>query len=215
MGHPFVKKHSQSDMTIFAIVEESWKETFEQSWSELVQSVSSHAAVGDLPTGTPEEPKGPQTDQKHPRLPKDPKGPKDAIKNPPKEPPIDDADTKQKKKEIEKLFKEAGKVKHDFVSVTHTAIDILSQINDETADWKFARGDKQDMLKEKIDDLKASLSPVGREFVLEKDQKKFKANHTTARLVVEMQSFKDLQSKVAELQSIVERLGEAKKALKF
>ena len=36
MGPPFVNQHSQSEMTIFAIVEESWKDTFEKAWQETV-----------------------------------------------------------------------------------------------------------------------------------------------------------------------------------
>ncbi len=37
MGPPFVKEHPQTKMTIYAVAELAWSETFEQSWKQTVE----------------------------------------------------------------------------------------------------------------------------------------------------------------------------------
>ena len=70
------------------------------------------------------------------------------------------------------------------------------------------------MLKEKVDELKASLSPWGNEFVMENDTKAFKARCTQDRLQVELQAVKDLGPKVKVVSDFVENLTKAYKLLK-
>ena len=47
MGHPYVMKHPQTQMLQFAIAEIGWKETYEESWKEIIQFYTKPIGNGD------------------------------------------------------------------------------------------------------------------------------------------------------------------------
>ena len=163
MGYPFVKRHAQSDMVIFAIVEESCKETFEKAWQETVlQKPHDEQAepLGDQQTlQLP-----PPTETPTPRPKPKPKPTVEPATTPVKEknePPPPDNITK---KELSSLISSAGKTKSLFLNVSHAALDVMQQIETEPG-WSWAKGKELPLLREQVNTLKAALRPMVQGFV--------------------------------------------------
>ena len=77
----------------------------------------------------------------------------------------------------------------------------------------FAKGSKHDTLAHNLTELGQSLTPFGKEFMMENAAKKARSAYTTDRLRTELTAILELSGKIKSVSDLVECLLAAKKLL--
>lgn len=196
LGEPWAKIHPQTEMLIFLVIDEETEEEFSQSWSILRQEVSDGAlqddANDDDATG------GAESSTTAPPT----KKPKPAAKAC-AEKPAETAKACANKKLLNG-FRAASKVKAMYANASAAYL----MINENK--WEWAQGSKiEAKLQESWADVGNSMGDWHKEFLREKDINVLKRKYSEARLLVELQSFAELQDKIEKVDTTCQKMEKA------
>lgn len=219
--------HPQTQMLQFAIAEIGWKETYDQSWKEIIQfyskgigdGVGGHSdlqigegRIGAIAGGNVGE-DGAQDDGKadHGKAPGGVKKKKAAGgaggdgKVPGQDPKDPNADPNEKKaKEDAKIVAKALSTKKNLVNASHQAIQILDQIKTrENTDFFWADGNLQGekRIQGALDQVRGSMTDLMRTFVLSdaKAWAKVKNRFSPQQILEELRRFNEKENDIKAL----------------
>ena len=215
MGHPYVMKHPQTQMLQFAIAEIGWKETYEESWKEIIQFYTKPIGNGDDGDGgngddgdgvvgiadgnDGKRGGGKKMDGKGDHEKKANDDTKAAGGGPGGKPPGGDPkpDPNQKKAtEDAKIYKKAGHIKTTLVTASHQAISILDQIADRTNPeffWAAGNDAGEKRIQVALNLVRGSMTDLTRKFVMSdaKTWAKAKGQWSAQQILEELRRFNE------------------------
>ena len=209
-------------------------EDFERAWQESVDqwNFNKTQKPDDAQTGTPGgEPNGPPKEEPQVEPTNAGNGPKNTGKKKGKKQtakqsakkvtpsgvgkPNPDGDvTADPKKILSQTIASAMKVKHEFVTTAHRALELHATISKDES-WSWARLQKAPKLHALATALKSKLSPWARLFVLEsKSVAELKKSFSTDRLMAELGAIVGMEGQVKSVETYTSSLLTAQATMK-
>jgi hypothetical protein len=220
MGPPFVKMHPQTKMLNFAIAEMEWAEVFEEAWKETKDM--NQLEDGDAEQESPKagNTKGAEAttnkhvtnkkikgavEEKNKRTTKKAEDGQDADLDEKKETPEE-----KKRKNEQKIMREATKIKERYVRATTQAQFTLEATSKKTQfKWVPKTINKQ------IEACRKQLSAFDREFMTVKDFGKLKAKHGQPLIIIKLTELVGkLEKPCKDLETTIDKINVARDTLK-
>ena len=225
MGDPFIKIHPQTKMLLFAIVEVSWKEQFEQSWSETMNYFENKVSGAAGPSTSCEELRTeaeikaateidtePATPPPMILTPKAKKGSKPiAVADAAADGAIEDNDPKKK---LIRTVKEGTRLKTMLTVSMSRAQSILTEI-ERGGKYTWARGNDHGdrRIQAAQDKVRSRLSDFQREFLVTADFPTMKKRYSVERITAELISFIDMTKDIEDLGKTIDGFVKASDAM--
>ena len=203
MGHPFVQQHPQTQMTIYAVAEIEWSESFDQSWKETVEYYTKDRVPAQIldEKATPASSIKKQTTSaviagtkaKEIATPTPKQTCQDQTITPP-------STTDQERKAYADLWRRCLIIKSKYVESTRKAIEIGDEIK-RGGKWEWAHGSRSGQLAVENDlvTLRSGLNPWHRDLLMSSNIANFKKNHSQSKIIVELTSFEKMEPLINKL----------------
>jgi hypothetical protein len=203
MGHPFVQQHPQTQMTIYAVAEIEWSESFDQSWKETVEYYTKDRVPAQIldEKATPASSIKKQTTSaviagtkvKEIATPTPKQTCQDQTITPP-------STTDQERKAYADLWRRCLIIKSKYVESTRKAIEIIDEIK-RGGKWEWAHGSRSGQLAVENDlaTLRSALDPWHRDLLMSSNIANFKKNHSQSKIIVELTSFEKMEPLINKL----------------
>ena len=203
MGHPFVQQHPQTQMTIYAVAEIEWSESFDQSWKETVE----YYTKDRVPAQILDEKATPASSIKKQTTSAVIAGTKvKEIATPTPKPTCQDqtitppSTTDHERKKYADLWRKCTIIKSKYVESTRKAIEIIDEIK-RGGKWEWAHGSRSGQLAVENDlvTLRSGLNPWHRDLLMSSNIANFKKNHSQSKIIVELTSFEKMEPLINKL----------------
>jgi hypothetical protein len=192
MGFPWVKKHPQSELLEFLVLETEFEEDFSKSWSHFVEEFAGEAEnVKGVRAAAPVVTKK-ETPEKQTQ--------KEVVDNKQKK---DNKAAADSKKHMATLFKDSTKLRLGFQACSTQYLDIISKVEGETPNWVWAKNSEVMVkLKNAWHSLSAGITPLHTEFTMCDDLTALKKKYTDDRLSTELATFLTYKEQIANVTSV-------------
>jgi hypothetical protein len=217
MGSPWIRRHPQTNLLEYLVLELEFEECFSQSWQHYKETVTNTAGdstghqraisgeAGGLTDKKGIEAKGKGAEPKQHAIAEgsgQAGGDPGVVPPAPKPPPTPKDPAKQK---FAALTKDALKQKTLFHAATSGYVQLVQSIESD-ASWEWARGSRLTALKAASEVLKSELNEWHREFLVSGDLSAMRKLYTSDRIAVELASFVKCAPKIEALQCITKAM---------
>ena len=203
MGSPWVRRHPQTLLVEYLVLEMQFEEVFENMWSDFEEQWH-HTKVEDngKPAALATATAAASSAGEAVTPPEPEKQPKKAAKPQKKARKEDDAaepNSEDKKRDLSNLIREAGKVKVLFHSVTSNYAAITTAVRDVPAWSWFKGGTKEAELSAIKEKLQQCISDWHREYLCTSDVAGLRRKYTPERMAAELTTFMECKIAIDKL----------------
>jgi hypothetical protein len=204
LGAPWIRKHPQSEMLEFLVLETEFEETFTNSWAMFKDEVLTQAPAVAKACGQVESQDAGQASKaigSNARVAVPKVAPK-AKAGKPTTPGKHSKNCANSRLEVGLIAKDANKVRRDYQNASSQYLDIKSNMEDLNAhgDWAWAPGSLlQQKLKLTWQSLGEDLNDWGKEYIISDDMAAMRKKYTDARILEELRRFMGMKDNIQEI----------------
>lgn len=219
LGPPWCKKHAQSELLEFLLLETEFEETFSTSWQMFKEEILSQEqpSIPNESGITGVNPKSSTSTAGEPSAAAKAKAVAAKAKGTiavPKTSPPKQADNKSRL-EVASMVKETSKVRRDYQSASAQYLDITSNM-EEKQEWAWAKTSPMiNKFKETWQHLALQVTDVGKEYIISDDIADMRKKYTDARLMDELRRFMGMKETIQQILDIAASMRTITKEMKI
>ena len=216
LGPPWCKKHAQSELLEFLLLETEFEETFATSWqmfkeeilSQEEPSIAKESGITLPVTSTAGEPSAAAKAKAAASAAKA----KGTIAVPKTTPP---KATDKSRLEVATMAKETSKVRRDYQSASAQYLDITSNM-EEKEEWAWAKTSPMiNKFKVTWQHLSLQITDVGKEYIICDDIADMRKKYTDARIMDELRRFMGMKETIQQILDIAASMRTITKEMKI
>ena len=205
LGHPWIKRHSQSELLEFLLLESQFEETFSTSWNMFKEEIlKDGSSITNDSGGTLVDPNRSTSTAGEPSVAAKAKAAaaakaKGTVAVPKTSPP---KPSDKSRVEVATMARETSKVRRDYQSASAQYLDITSNM-EEKQEWAWAKTSPMiNKLKVTWNHLALQVTDVGKEYIIADDIADMRKKYTDARIMDELRRFMGMKDTIKQLLDI-------------